>query len=59
MSTIEVLIPPPQAVRERLAATIREAQLLRSLLRLSIRAAEEQQPQATERAGRISERRAS
>jgi hypothetical protein len=40
MSDHEGLIPPPPLVRDRLARTIRECRLLRSLLRLSIRAAE-------------------
>lgn len=35
------LIPPPFVVRDRLARNIREARLLRTLLNLSIRAAEE------------------
>lgn len=35
------LIPPPRIVRERLAKNLRESRLLRSLLRLSRRAAEE------------------
>lgn len=41
MSEAEALIPPPGVVRERLAKSVREAQLLRSLLRVSVRAAEE------------------
>ncbi len=36
-----VLIPRPPVVREKLAANIREGRLLRSLLRLSIKAAED------------------
>jgi len=40
------LIPPPPAVREELAASLRRASLLRRLLRLSVRAAEERQRQA-------------
>jgi hypothetical protein len=39
------LIPPPPVVRERLAIHIREGRLLRALLRVSIRAAEERQRQ--------------
>ncbi len=35
------LIPPPPLVRERLSRNYREARLLRSLLRLAIRADEE------------------
>jgi len=35
------LIAPPRIVRERLAKNLREGRLLRSLLRLSRRAAEE------------------
>jgi hypothetical protein len=41
MNTPIELIPPPPIVRERLARHIREGRLLRSLLRLSVRAAEE------------------
>jgi hypothetical protein len=37
-----ILIPPPSAVREQLARNLRANRLLRSLLRLSERAAEEQ-----------------
>jgi hypothetical protein len=40
MSDHEGLIPPPPLVRDRLARNIRERRLLRSLLRLSLRAAE-------------------
>jgi hypothetical protein len=36
-----VLIPPPSAVREHLARNLRENRLLRSLLKVSERAAEE------------------
>ncbi len=39
------LIPPPGKVRERLGRNLREARLLRSLLRLSRKAAEERQVQ--------------
>ena len=39
--TPTALIPPPPIVRARLAEHIAEGRLLRSLLRLSIRAAEE------------------
>ena len=35
------LLPPPAVVRDQLARTIRQADLLRSLLRLSVRAAKE------------------
>jgi hypothetical protein len=41
MSTRDELIPPPPVVRERLAACLRQTSLLRRLLRLSVRAAEE------------------
>lgn len=41
MSEPEKLIPPPPVVRERLARNIKERRLLRSLLRLSVRAAED------------------
>jgi hypothetical protein len=40
------LIPPPPIVRDRLARNIRERRLLRALLRLSIRAAEERRQQS-------------
>ncbi|CAN5898901.1 hypothetical protein BH23PLA1_BH23PLA1_27110 [soil metagenome] len=40
------LIPPPPLVRERLAQHIREGRILRALLRLSVRAAEERHRQA-------------
>jgi hypothetical protein len=40
------MIPPPPVVREKLARHIREGRLLRSLLRLSVRAAEERHRQA-------------
>ena len=39
------LIPPPPVVRDRLAMLIRQERLLRSLLRLSVRAAEERHRQ--------------
>lgn len=35
------LIPPPEVIRLRLAQNIREARLLRALLRLSLKAIEE------------------
>jgi hypothetical protein len=41
MSEAQALIPPPAVVREKLSNAVREAQFLRSLLRLSVRAAEE------------------
>jgi len=41
MSTYHELIPRPPIVRESLARHIREGRLLRSLLRLAVRAAEE------------------
>lgn len=41
MSEAQALIPPPSVVREKLSNAVREAQFLRSLLRLSVRAAEE------------------
>jgi hypothetical protein len=40
-----ILIPPPPVVRERLATHIREGRLLRAILRVSIRAAEERRRQ--------------
>lgn len=40
MSTQEQLIPDPPLVRERIAWHVKESRLLRSLLRLSIRASE-------------------
>jgi len=44
-TTATLLIPPPPAVREKLAQNIREGRLLRQLLGLSIRAAEERHRQ--------------
>lgn len=41
MTAHDELIPPPPIVRERLATHIRHGRLLRALLRLSVRAAEE------------------
>jgi len=41
MSEQEAIIPPPPIVRDRLARSLREARLLRRLLRLSVAAAEE------------------
>lgn len=41
MSETQALIPPPAVVREKLSQNVREGYLLRSLLRVSIRAAEE------------------
>ncbi len=41
MQTSDDLIPRPPAVRERLARALREAQLLRRQLRVSVAAAEE------------------
>jgi hypothetical protein len=35
------IIPPPPVVRDRLARSLREARLLRRLLRLSVAAAQE------------------
>lgn len=40
MSDDQVLIPPPPVLREKLARNLREARILRGLLRLSIKAAE-------------------
>jgi hypothetical protein len=45
MSDCDELIPAPPVVREKLAASLRQTSLLRRLLRLSIRAAEERQRQ--------------
>ena len=44
MSDSPNLIPPPAVVRGRLARNIRERRLLRSLLRLAIRATQEAEP---------------
>jgi len=41
MIDAKIPIPPPPVVRDRLARNIREGRLLRALLRLSVRAAEE------------------
>jgi hypothetical protein len=46
MSVSEELIPPPPILRERIAKHVREGRMLRSLLRLSVRAAEEQSRQS-------------
>lgn len=43
-SSLLSAIPPPEAVRERLAQLIREENLLRALLRLSIRKQRELDP---------------
>jgi hypothetical protein len=48
MATRNELIPPPPIVREELAAHLRKGRILRSLLRLSVRAAEERHRQAQE-----------
>jgi len=45
MQTNDELIPPPPIVRERLGQNLREARLLRRLLRLSVAAAEEKHRQ--------------
>jgi hypothetical protein len=45
MSACDELIPPPPVVREKLAACLRQTSLLRRLLRLSVRVAEERQRQ--------------
>lgn len=39
MSDVAELIPPPPVIRARLAEVAREQELLRALLRLSVRAA--------------------
>jgi hypothetical protein len=46
MDTHADIIPPPPIVRERLAASLRQASLLRRLLRLSVTAAIENERQA-------------
>ena len=46
MSERHELIPPPPVVRDRLARNIEERRLLRSLLRLAIRAAKERRREA-------------
>lgn len=43
MSESDELIPPPPVVREKLAASLRQTNLLRRLLRLSVRAAADRQ----------------
>jgi hypothetical protein len=43
MTKNEPLIPPPPVIRVRLAENIRERQLLRSLLRLSVKQDEDKQ----------------
>ncbi len=45
MSSRKVLVPHPRLVQERLAKNYREARILRSLLRLSVRAIHEQPQQ--------------
>jgi hypothetical protein len=45
MDTHADIIPPPPVVRERLAASLRQATLLRRLLRLSVTAAIEKERQ--------------
>jgi hypothetical protein len=57
MNEHEKLIPPPPIVRDRLARNIRERRLLRALLRLSIRAAEERQQQRPHETLKEAERR--
>lgn len=58
MANSDELIPPPPVVRERLAACLRQTSLLRRLLRLSVRAAEERhrQSQHPQPAGRRPEK---
>ena len=58
MSHDTTLIPPPPVVRERLATHIREGRLLRSLLRLSVRAAEERHRQQGAAAPQTADRQA-
>jgi hypothetical protein len=41
MSDSEKLIPSPPVVRDQLARTVKEMRLLRSLLRVAVRAAEQ------------------
>jgi len=48
MQGTDDIIPRPPLVRERLARALREARLLRRLLRLSVAAAEERQRRAHE-----------
>ena len=48
MQELEELIPPPPVVRDRLAACLRQTNLLRRLLRLSVRVAEELHRQRAE-----------
>jgi hypothetical protein len=49
------IIPRPPVVRERLAQSLREARLLRRLLRLSVEAAEERHREMLAPRGRHSE----
>jgi hypothetical protein len=48
MSPDQALIPPPPVVRERLAENIREGRILRALLRLSVRVAQERHRHAAQ-----------
>ena len=47
MNEPEKLFPPPPVVRDQLARNIRERRLLRALLRLSIRVAEDRRQRET------------
>jgi hypothetical protein len=49
------IIPRPPVVRERLAQSLREARLLRRLLRLTVEAAEERHREILAPCGRQSE----
>jgi hypothetical protein len=49
-STLEA-VPPPEVVRQRLTDALREASILRALLRISERAAKELQRQRTQVVG--------
>jgi len=46
------VLPPPQAIRERLGAVLREADLLRRLLRLAEQANRERERRQEEGGGR-------
>jgi hypothetical protein len=51
MQVCNEVIPRPSVVREQLARSLREARLLRRLLRLSVEAAQERHQQAAARLG--------
>jgi hypothetical protein len=57
MSVSSDIIPAPPLVRDKLAQNIREGRLLRALLRLSVRAAEERHRQPAAQSGALELRR--